>query len=161
MALDFWKIAMRPGKPLMFGRLGAIARAGPAGQPGLGARLRRACSWCRCCARCSGRPDATPEPAAARAGAALEANGPRQHYMRATSNAGADGMPVVTALRSQDSSLLSPLAHADCLWCAPPKAPARCRGRAWCAILPLDFTEAARCALCPRLLYLAEHRGNR
>ena len=35
MALSFWNIAMRPGKPLMFGRLGTVPRAGPAGQPGV------------------------------------------------------------------------------------------------------------------------------
>ena len=61
----------------------------------------------------------------ARAGVALEANGPRQHYMRATSAPGSDGLAVVTPVRSQDSSLLAPLAEADCLLVRPLHAPAR------------------------------------
>ena len=50
--------------------------------------------------------------------------GPRQHYMRATLASGTDGTPVVTPVRSQDSSLLSPLAIADCLVVRPPRAAA-------------------------------------
>ena len=42
--LDFWKIAMRPGKPLMFGTLGPTERAGPARQSGLDHRHRDSCS---------------------------------------------------------------------------------------------------------------------
>ena len=38
--VDFWRIAMRPGKPLMFGRFGETADAGPARQPSLGTRLQ-------------------------------------------------------------------------------------------------------------------------
>ena len=74
----------------------------------------------------------------ARAGVALEANGPRQHYMRATSTPGADGLAVVTPVRSQDSSLLAPLAQADCLLVRPPHAPRPPPG-ALVPILPLDF----------------------
>ena len=65
-----------------------------------------------------------PAPASA-----LEANGPRQHYMRATSAPGSDGLAVVTPVRSQDSSLLAPLAEADCLLVRPPHAPAVARRR--------------------------------
>ena len=75
----------------------------------------------------------------ARAGVALEANGPRQHYMRATSTPGADGLAVVTPVRSQDSSLLAPLAEADCLLVRPPHAPAALAQGALVPILPLDF----------------------
>jgi molybdopterin molybdotransferase len=74
----------------------------------------------------------------ARAGVALEANGPRQHYMRATSAPGSDGIAVATPVRSQDSSLLAPLAQADCLLVRPPQAPAVATG-GLVPILPLDF----------------------
>ena len=68
----------------------------------------------------------------------LEANGPRTHYMRATSKPGADGLPEVTPVRSQDSSLLAPLALADCLLVRPVNAPAAPAGSP-VSILPLDF----------------------
>jgi molybdopterin molybdotransferase len=90
MALAFWKIAMRPGKPLMFGRLGQPALGLP-GNP-VSATSARASSWCSLDPR-PARP-ARPGPAAcgrARTAVALEANGPRSHYMRATSR------PVATA----------------------------------------------------------------
>jgi len=74
----------------------------------------------------------------ARAAVALEANGPRAHYMRATSRIGADGIAEVTPVRSQDSSLLAPLAQADCLLVRPISAPAAAAGSA-IQILPLDF----------------------
>ena len=75
---------------------------------------------------------------AARAGVALEPNGPRQHYMRATTAPGSDGFSVVTPVRSQDSSLLAPLAAADCLVIRAPHAPLAPLG-ALVPILPLDF----------------------
>jgi molybdopterin molybdotransferase len=68
----------------------------------------------------------------------IEANGPRQHYMRATTTSGGDGVALVTPVRSQDSSLLSPLAQADCLLVRPARAPALPAG-ALVPILPLDF----------------------
>jgi molybdopterin molybdotransferase len=74
----------------------------------------------------------------ARTGVALEVNGPRQHYMRATSAPGSDGIAIVTPVRSQDSSLLAPLAQADCLLVRPPQAPTVAAG-GLVPILPLDF----------------------
>jgi molybdopterin molybdotransferase len=68
----------------------------------------------------------------------LEANGPRQHYMRATTQASADGLPLVTPVRSQDSSLLAPLAQTDCLLIRPARAPAAEPGTL-VKILPMDF----------------------
>ena len=58
--------------------------------------------------------------------------------MRATSRPGADGLASVTPVRSQDSSLLAPLAQADCLLVRPANAPAASPGAA-VGILPLDF----------------------
>lgn len=137
MALDFWKIAMRPGKPLMFGRLGAQRVLGLPGNP-VSSLI---------CTRLFVLPllrallGLEPEPQrtlTARAAVALEANGPRAHYMRAISARGADGTLEVTPVRSQDSSLLTPLAQADCLIVRPIKAPALPAGAA-VPVLMLDF----------------------
>ena len=57
-------------------------------------------------------------------GEALEANGPRQHYLRAVSQWGAHGARSVRPLPSQDSSLVAALARADCLIVREPDAPA-------------------------------------
>ena len=65
-------------------------------------------------------------------------NGPRQHFMRATLEIGSGGEVVVTPVRSQDSSLLSPLSQADCLIVRTPDAPAADAGDA-VPVLPLDF----------------------
>jgi len=85
-----------------------------------------------------GEPTRDAHPLAARLGAALEPNGSRQHYMRATTAPGSDGLSVVTPVRSQDSSLLAPLAQADCLLIRAPHAPLAPLG-ALVPILPLDF----------------------
>jgi molybdopterin molybdotransferase len=58
--------------------------------------------------------------------------------MRATLKRGADGTQEVTPVRSQDSSLLSPLAIADCLLIRPPNGPAVAAGNS-VPILRLDF----------------------
>jgi molybdopterin molybdotransferase len=85
-----------------------------------------------------GRPAAAcVRPIAARLAAAVEANGPRQHYMRAVSTRGEDGLLQVAALPLQHSSLIAPLAQADCLVVRPPDAPALAAGSV-VPVLPLD-----------------------
>jgi molybdopterin molybdotransferase len=74
----------------------------------------------------------------ARSAVPLATNGPRQHYMRATSRPAGDGIVEVTPVRSQDSSLLSPLATADCLIVRPINAPAVAAGTI-VPILAVDF----------------------
>ena len=69
---------------------------------------------------------------------ALEANGPRQHYMRATLAAGADGLPRVSPLPSQDSAHWRPLADADALLVRAPMRPPARAGES-VRVLPLDF----------------------
>ncbi|RMF05208.1 MAG: molybdopterin molybdenumtransferase MoeA, partial [Alphaproteobacteria bacterium] len=71
-------------------------------------------------------------------GAAVAKNGPRQQYMRATLTCTPSGERVATPVETQDSSLLSALARADCLIVRPPHAPALEAGTAVSA-LPLDF----------------------
>ena len=118
MALDFWKIAMRPGKPLMYGRLGSQHVIGVPGNP----------VSSMVCARLFIVPlvrallGLEPEPAAtltARTTLELSANGPRVHYMRATAVPAADGTLDVTPVANQDSSLMTPLAAANCLLVRP------------------------------------------
>jgi molybdopterin molybdotransferase len=137
MALAFWKIAMRPGKPLMFGRLGQARVLGLPGNP-VSAIVCTRVFLVPLIHALLGRPDRGQGLRPARAAVALEANGPRSHYMRATSRTGRDGVPEVTPVRSQDSSLLAPLALADCLLVRPLSAPAVPAGSP-VSILPLDF----------------------
>jgi molybdopterin molybdotransferase len=68
----------------------------------------------------------------------LEANGDRQHYMRATSRWDPEGVRLVTSLPSQDSSLMAAFAAADCLIVREAGAPAARRGDR-IAVMPLDF----------------------
>jgi molybdopterin molybdotransferase len=137
MRLAFWKIALRPGKPLMFGRLVDTRVLGLPGNP-VSALVCSRVFLVPLIRRLAGLPDAEAGLATARAAVPLDANGPRQHYMRATLHTGADGTPEATPVRSQDSSLLSPLAMADCLLIRPPHAPAAPAGSS-VPILPLDF----------------------
>jgi molybdopterin molybdotransferase len=133
MTLDFWRIAMRPGKPLMFGRIGPMRVLGLPGNPVSGL----------VCALLFLRPliDATlgrpardlSEPAIL--AVAVPANDGRQDYVRATLVTGND-LPKVTPLPVQDSSMLSVLAAADCLLIRAPNAPAAKAG-APCRIIRL------------------------
>lgn len=138
MTLDFWKVAMRPGKPLMFGRLGTRRVLGLPGNP-VSAFVCARIFLVPLIARLLGIAE-TELPAATRTvalGAPLEANGPRQHYMRAEIRRENDET-VTLPLASQDSSLLSLLARADCLIVRPPHAPEARIGEA-VEVLLLDF----------------------
>ena len=70
-------------------------------------------------------------------GQALEANGPREHYMRAASTWRPGGERLVTPLAAQDSALMADFARADCLIVRPPDAPALAAGER-VTIIPLD-----------------------
>ncbi|MCC5983179.1 MAG: molybdopterin molybdotransferase MoeA [Rhodobacteraceae bacterium] len=123
----FYKIAMRPGKPLMAGRLGRAVMLGLPGNPvssivcghlfmvpalramlGLGA-------WPRA-------------SATARLACDLGANGPRDHYMRARLLPGDAGLPGIEPFARQDSALVSVLAEADALLVRPARAAPAPRG---------------------------------
>ena len=137
MTLAFWKIAMRPGKPLMFGRLGRSRVLGLPGNP-VSSLICSRIFLLPLIRALLGEPANKERPLQARLGAPLEANGPRQHYMRAVSRPGPDGQPEVVPVRSQDSSLLAPLAEANCLLVRAPRALAAPAG-ALVDILPLDL----------------------
>jgi molybdopterin molybdotransferase len=137
MELAFWKIAMRPGKPLMFGRLGPARILGLPGNP-VSSLVCSRLFLLPLVRALLGQPASQERPVQARLAVPLEANGPRAHYMRAVCRPGPEGQPEVTPVRSQDSSLLAPLAEANCLLVRPPHAPAAPAG-ALAAILPLDL----------------------
>ena len=127
MELAFWKIAMRPGKPLMSGRLGDLRVVGLPGNP-VSSLICARVFLVPLVEHLAGAPRPADVTRPAKTAVAIDANGPRQHYMRATLATGADGALVVTPVRSQDSSLLSPLAIADCLLVRPPRAAAVAAG---------------------------------
>jgi len=124
-ALDFWKIAMRPGKPLIFGSLGGKPFLGLPGNPVssyvcailllrpliatmLGMTFRQQCQT----ARLAGR---------------LRDNDSRQDYIRASLSV-RDGEPWVEPFPIQDSSMQAALARADALIVRSPRAPAANEG---------------------------------
>ncbi|MEL6372634.1 MAG: gephyrin-like molybdotransferase Glp [Pseudomonadota bacterium] len=126
--IGFWKIAMRPGKPLMFGTRGATRVIGLPGNPVSALICTRlfAVPLVRAMLGLGeGSGAAGDVPTYHPTIAPLAANGPREHYMRARFEPGQAGaQTTVRALRSQDSSLLSLLAEADALIVRPIHAPA-------------------------------------
>lgn len=121
MQTDFWKIAMRPGKPLMFGRLGQTRVLGLPGNP-VSTLVCGHLFLKPLVAALAGRPFA-PDIREARLGRAMEANDQRQDYVRAGITVDAQGL-VATPFGLQDSSMLKVLAEANGLIVRPPHAPA-------------------------------------
>ena len=136
MELDFWKIAMRPGKPLLYGRLGNQRVLGVPGNP-VAALICGLVFLVPMLHRLLGLREHGREPQEAVLGQALEANGPREHYMRATSTWRSGGERLVIPLAAQDSALMADFARADCLIVRPPDAPALAEGER-VMIIPLD-----------------------
>ncbi|WP_374381398.1 gephyrin-like molybdotransferase Glp [Dongia sp.] len=134
--LDFWKIAMRPGKPVMFGAVGTLPVLGLPGNP-VSALVTATLFLRPIIQRLLGQNGIETAPAFARLGSALKANDQRQDYLRATLSRGADGGLVATPFPKQDSAMLSLIAKADALIIRPPHAPAANEGDAT-EILPLD-----------------------
>ncbi|MCL4190031.1 MAG: molybdopterin molybdotransferase MoeA [Rhodobacteraceae bacterium] len=133
----FWKVAMRPGKPLMAGRLGEAILLGLPGNP-VSALVCGHLFLLPLLRALQGLAAPLPRPRRAVLSRAVEANGPRAHYMRATLLPG-DPLPAIRPFPSQDSSLLMPLAAADALLVRPPGAPAEPEG-AMAEYLPLTGT---------------------
>jgi molybdopterin molybdotransferase len=135
MALSFWKIAMRPGRPMMHGRLGAIHVLGLPGNP-VSAFVCSILFVVPLLRRLAGMNDVAPSTEPALLGRNLPENDEREEYMRASLSADANGNLVATPFPNQDSSLLAPLAKADCLLIRPPHSPAAVAGSR-CRILRL------------------------
>src|SRR5262249_36744699 len=123
LELDFWKVAMRPGKPLMFGHIGDTPLLGLPGNPVssfvcgllfLRPMLEGLLGWKR-------SERALPR---VRVACDLPANDERQDYLRARLIRDDPGELSVEPFAVQDSSVVSMLACADCLLVREPRAPA-------------------------------------
>jgi len=134
--LSFWRVALRPGRPMMHGRLGAMQVLGVPGNP-VSSYVCAFLFLVPLIRRLAGRGDVERVPQPARLAHALPANDERADYLRATLEPGPDG-PVATPLPSQDSSLMAPLAKADCLVIREPNAPTAPAGSP-CVILKLGL----------------------
>jgi molybdopterin molybdotransferase len=132
--LAFWKIAMRPGKPLMAGRLGATSVLGLPGNP-VSAMVCADLFLRPLLAALQGQAMKEYLPKAVLDGA-LGENDRRQDYVRAVARLGEDGELIVSPLSVQDSSMLRMLARANCLIVRPPFAPEMGAGDA-CRVLML------------------------
>ncbi len=122
LELNFYRIAMRPGKPLIFGRLGDTPVLGLPGnpvsvgvtsllflRPAMGVMLGLAA-------------EEDPAPTVI-LGRDLEENDKREDYLRARLSYDSEGNLVATPFDKQDSSMLALFAEADCLVVRPPFAP--------------------------------------
>ena len=136
MSLSFWKVALRPGRPLMNGRLGAMHVLGLPGNP-VSAYVCAVLFLIPLLRRLSGRQDLSAATESAILGCDLPANDERADYMRARLAAGAGGALTATPFPIQDSSMMAPLAKSDCLIIREPYAPAAAAGAA-CRIVRLE-----------------------
>lgn len=136
VAIDFWKIAMRPGKPFMYGRRKGQHVLGLPGNP-VSALV---------CARLFLKPlidallglPAGDDLVEARLGASMKANDSRQDYVRATLVEAPDGSRTVTPFAKQDSSMQRTFREAQALIVRPPQAKVAGQGDV-VQILRLDF----------------------
>lgn len=122
LSVDFWRIAMRPGKPLMFGDFNGTPFLGLPGNPVsalvCGHLFLRAAIAAR-----QGAPALHPALVPVTLATDLRANDKRQDYLRAQLKI-VDGAWIATPLNRQDSSMLSALSRSHCLLVRPPHAPA-------------------------------------
>ncbi len=135
--LAFHKIAMRPGKPLLFGRVGRLPILGLPGNP-VSAMVCAALFLGPAIARLTGLSGEAPPTVQAILGADMAANDGREDYIRASLAPDPAGARVATPFPKQDSGMIGALARADCLIVRAPHAPAAKAGD-FCRVLPLDF----------------------
>jgi len=137
VAIAFWQIAMRPGKPMMHGRLGAMRVVGVPGNP-VSSYVCTLLFVVPLIRALSGRKFVHHVRETAVLGRDVGANDRREDYLRARLEERADGMLVATPVNHQDSSLLANLSAAGALVIRPPFAPAASAGSP-CDILRLPF----------------------
>jgi molybdopterin molybdotransferase len=135
VAMAFWRIAMRPGKPMMHGRLGAMRVIGLPGNP-VSSYVCGFLFLVPLIRKLSGRPVVRHRIESALLGRHVAANDQREDYLRARLERREDGALVATPVSQQDSSLLANLAAARALVVRRPLAPAAEAGEA-CDILRL------------------------
>lgn len=121
MRLDFWKIAMRPGKPLMVGALEGMHVLGLPGNPvssmvcGLLFVEPLVCKL--------GHRSPRTRETTVKTATALRANDRRQDHLRARLTRDEDGHLIAEAYDKQDSSMMKIFANSDCLIVRPPHSP--------------------------------------
>lgn len=126
MERAFYKVAMRPGKPLMAGRFAGSALLGLPGNPV--SSIVCGHIFMRPLLRAmQGLPAAALPALRARLAGDIAANGPRMHFMRARLQV-AEDLPLIAPFTHQDSALLSVLTEADALLVRPAGDPARPAG---------------------------------
>ena len=133
-ALEFWRVAMRPGKPLIFGKLGKTPLLGLPGNPV--STLVCAILFVKPAIAAMLGTQCETELLAAKLVRDLPANDTRQTYLRARLSQ-RDGEYWAEAFAVQDSSMLTVLAQADALIVRPPDAPAAKAGER-VDVIPLD-----------------------
>lgn len=137
LELGFWRVALRPGKPLMHGRLGRMAVLGLPGNP-VASVVCGLLFVVPAIRALLGDPDAgadRSEPAIL--GCDLPENDLRQDYLRARIETAPDGLPIVHPENRQDSSMLLILGSAEALLIRAPHAPAAKAGEP-CRVIRLD-----------------------
>jgi molybdopterin molybdotransferase len=128
LVLDFWRIAMRPGKPLMHGRLGDVPMLGLPGNP-VSALVCAILFLLPALEKLQGLPGHPPAAEPVRLGSPLPANDIREDYVRASLLVPEDGGGwIAHPYGTQDSGQISRLAAADALLVRPPFAPALAAG---------------------------------
>ena len=137
LALSFWKVALRTGRPVMHGRLGGMHVLGVPGNP-VSSYVCALLFLVPLIRRMSGRQDLSAVSEQAALGVDMPANDERMDFLRATLATGKDGVPVVTPVPVQDSSMMAALAKADCLLIRDAHAPAAKAGER-VAIIKLRF----------------------
>lgn len=127
LKVDFWKIAMRPGKPLIFGNIGNIPLLGLPGNP-VSSMVCAIVFLLPALAAMQDLKLTSQSRKSASLGAALPANDEREDYLRATLLEDKNGGLTATPFPKQDSSVFSGMSAADCLVIRPPFSPAANQG---------------------------------
>lgn len=137
VTMAFWKIAMRPGKPMMHGRIGPMRVIGLPGNP-VSSYVCALLFMVPLIRTLSGRSDIHLEREPALLGCDVGANDLREDYLRAVLAVREDGALVATPVTRQDSSLLGNLSAAHGLVVRAPHAPAAPAGTP-CSVLRLPL----------------------
>ncbi len=125
--IDVYRIAIKPGKPFMFGRIKDKPAMGLPGNP-VSAYVTAFIFLRAALKKMQGLPFEQDKPIRAVLGGAVKANGARQEFMRAVFSHNENGQLVATPYDKQDSAMLANLAHCEGFILRPVNAPALDKG---------------------------------
>jgi molybdopterin molybdotransferase len=114
LEVDFWRIAMRPGKPLMFGQIDGTYMIGLPGNP-VSSLVCAIVFLAPAIRKLLGMENVLPQKSAVRLGSDLPENDEREDYLRAALSRDENGELVATTYGKQDSSMFATIARADTL----------------------------------------------